>query len=274
MEYYGQHGRELPWRPPELSLRPDNTLDAYAILVSEIMLQQTQVSRVVPRYRAFLARFPDIRSLAGAPLADVLTLWSGLGYNRRARYLWLAAQALADELQPWTHEKLVACPGIGPHTAAAILVYSYDAPLLFLETNIKTVLIHQLFSDKEGISDQELLAALESVVPWHNRQAAGSAPSPRVFYWGMMDYGAHIKATVGNLSRRSKGYVKQSRFAGSRRAVRGQVLRLLTAGPLSRKEVRQVVTDERLDEVVEALQKERLISVRNELLMLYNETQQ
>lgn len=105
-DYYAKHGRDLPWR------RPDSE-DPYKILVSEIMLQQTQVQRVIPKYHSFLERFPSVESLAEAPLATVLSEWSGLGYNRRGKYLHEAARVLVVKGAPWQLEDLVACKGIG-----------------------------------------------------------------------------------------------------------------------------------------------------------------
>lgn len=129
LDYYRQQGRhDLPWRQPG----QDGLFSTYHILVSEIMLQQTQVSRVIIKYQEFLHLFPDISALAASPLDKVLGVWLGLGYNRRARYLWLAAQQLAEVPEPWDQALLESCKGIGPNTAAAVLVYSYDVPLTYI----------------------------------------------------------------------------------------------------------------------------------------------
>ena len=125
--------RDMPWRD---DTRP------YYVLVSELMLQQTQVDRVIPKFDAFITRFPDEAALAAASLADVLTLWSGLGYNRRAKYLHDAAKMIMAEFSgifPTTYDELVKLPGVGPNTAGAIMTYAYNQPVVFIETNVRTV---------------------------------------------------------------------------------------------------------------------------------------
>ena len=134
-DYFETHGRhDLPWRLPT-----DRGFDPYAIMVSEIMLQQTQVGRVIPKFQAFMKQFPTVQALASAPLSDVLQAWSGLGYNRRAKFLWQAAQQVVTDyagVMPKTLEDLVRLPGIGKNTAGAIMAYAYDQPVYFIETNI------------------------------------------------------------------------------------------------------------------------------------------
>ena len=248
-EYYRSHGRSLAWREPEL----DGNFDAYKILVSEIMLQQTQAPRVVPKYVNFLEKFPDVQALAEAQLAAVLSEWSGLGYNRRAKYLHEAARQLASKKQPWSIEDLVACKGIGPNTAAAVCVYAYNEPLVFIETNIRTVFIHHFFNDKDGVHDREILLLVDQALDHEH---------PREFYWALMDYGVHLKATVGNASRASKHYAKQSKFEGSKRQVRGQVLRLLGLKQRTVKELAEEIADERLQIVLTDLEREGLVSLK------------
>jgi A/G-specific adenine glycosylase len=253
--YYAQHGRhDLPWRQAE----PDGSFDPYKIMVSELMLQQTQVTRVLPKFNEFLMKFPTVSSLAQAPLSDVLLLWSGLGYNRRAKFLWQAAQTVQTDMQgefPRSLEQLVALPGVGANTAGAILTYTFNEPVTFLETNIRTVYIHHFFADQTDVPDA-------AIVEWLT--ATLDREQPREFYWALMDYGTHLKQTVGNLSRRSKGYVKQSKFDGSRRQIRGQVMRLLSAGPATLNQLQAVITDKRLPEVMTALTQEGLIQSRND----------
>lgn len=122
-DYYRRHGRhDLPWRQPQTT----GQFTAYPIVVSELMLQQTQVNRVIPKYEHFLQAFPTVKRLAAAPLSEVLTLWSGLGYNRRAKFLWQLAQRVVDDYKgtfPRELSSLVALPGIGPNTAGAVLAY-------------------------------------------------------------------------------------------------------------------------------------------------------
>lgn len=248
-DYYRKHGRHLPWREPEA----DGTFSPYKILVSECMLQQTQVQRVVPKYEALLKRFPTINALAGASLAEVVAMWSGLGYNRRAKYLHDAAKQLAAQTT-WTMESLVACKGIGPNTAAAILAYAYNQPTVFIETNIRTVYIHTFFKDQTNVSDK----AIEQLV----RDSLDSK-HPREFYWALMDYGTYLKQTEGNLSRHSKQYARQSTFEGSLRQLRGQILRTLLQKPHSVAQLTEELTDERLPVALESLQKDGLIVKNN-----------
>jgi A/G-specific adenine glycosylase len=246
-EYYAKHGRDLPWRVPEI----DGTYDPYKILVSEIMLQQTQVNRVITKYQSFLAKFPNVSALAQTPLAAVLAEWSGLGYNRRAKFLHEAAKQLVTSSEPWKLEDLMCCKGIGPNTAAAIMTYTYAQPFTFIETNIRTVFIHHFFHDQVGVADKELISVVEQAIDKEH---------PREWYWALMDYGVHIKATVGNLSRLSKHYAKQTTFVGSKRQVRGKVLRLLKSGNISMPEMAASIADDRLDVVLADLVKEGLIT--------------
>lgn len=238
-DYYQKFGRDLPWR---------QTHDPYHILVSEIMLQQTQVSRVSPKYQEFLQKFPNTDALAKAPLAEVLKAWSGLGYNRRAKYLHEAVKSL----QTCTYDELVACKGIGPNTAAAICVYAYNEPRVFIETNIRSVFIHHFSPNQTAVADTEILKLVEATLDKEN---------PRTWYWALMDYGVYIKATQGNPNRSSRHYTKQNKFVGSERQVRGQVIRLLGQHELDRKALQQIITDERLDKVLQDLQREGLIDL-------------
>ena len=254
-QYYHEHGRDLPWRQPEA----DGTHDAYKILVSEVMLQQTQVQRVIEKYHQFLAAFPTINDLAAASLASVLILWSGLGYNRRAKFLWLAAQRLVDLPQPWSYDSLVTCPGIGPNTAAAVLVYAYNRPWAFIETNIRTAYIHHFFADQPVVSDQAILQLVEQT--YDQKQ-------PREFFWALMDYGSHLKSQVGNVARQSQHYAKQSRFEGSRRQLRGAVLRQLALAPQTMNQLSERLADDRLTSVLEALISEGFITRHGESLHL------
>lgn len=253
----------MAWRQPE----PDGSFDPYKILVSEVMLQQTQVQRVTPKYHAFLSSFPSIRSLAAAELGEVLSAWSGLGYNRRAKFLWQAARHIVDGnngVFPRTGDKLIKLPGIGRNTAGAILAYAYNQPQVFIETNIRTVLIHHFFQDQTSVTDKELEQLLVEILQ-QIRMPADDIPvfSPREFYWAMMDYGSFLKQTIGNLSRVSASYARQSTFEGSRRQIRGQVIRLLTERPYAYQELVTVLADERAAEIIAALEQEGLIKLNN-----------
>ena len=248
-DYYELHGRHgLPWRQPE----DGGGYDPYKILVSEIMLQQTQVSRVIPKYLAFIAKFPTVRDLASAELGQVLRVWSGLGYNRRAKYLWQAARLLVERPFPDSITELVKLPGVGKNTAGAILAYTYNRPVVFIETNIRTVYIHHFFADRSGITDEEISQLLALTLDTEN---------PRQFYWGLMDYGTNIKAEIGNLNKLSKYYVRQSAFHGSKRQLRGAVLRSLGEKEMTMHELRSRIDDERLPVVLSELTDEDLIKV-------------
>jgi A/G-specific adenine glycosylase len=256
-DYYYQSGRhDMLWRRPGKG----GHFDPYKILVSEVMLQQTQVDRVTPKYSAFMQTFPTVQELAAAKLSDVLKVWNGLGYNRRAKYLWQAAQMIVDDFDgqfPDTLAELKRIPGIGSNTAGAILAYAYNKPVVFVETNIRTVIIHHFFKDKTSVHDSEIKEVLDKVLP---SKVSGAILSPREFYWAMMDYGTYLKKTVGNLSRSSRHYTRQSKFQGSLRQLRGQVIRLLTDGPLTEKNLHDAINDERLDDVLDALEREAFIA--------------
>ncbi len=210
-QYYEAHGRhDLPWRA---------TTDPYRTLVSEVMLQQTQVERVLPKYQTFLKHFPTVRRLAAAPLGEVLLLWQGLGYNRRAKALYDAACTVVREHGgrfPTTEEGLRALPGVGLYTAAAVLAFAHNAPVVLIETNIRTVFIHHFFSGASVVSDAQLLPLIKRTLP---------PCRAREWYAALMDYGSYLKQQVGNKSRQSRHYKKQSTFAGSDRQLRGAIIR-------------------------------------------------
>ncbi len=212
--HYKAHGRhDLPWR---------KTRDGYRIMVSEIMLQQTQVPRVIEKYTSFLRRFPTVQALADAPLAAVLSEWSGLGYNRRGKYLHDAAQVIVAEfsgnVKKATAQRL---PGIGPYTKAAVRSFAYNEPHMMIETNVRAAFIHYFFTGSGRVHDRELTPLIE---------AAGEGQDPRTWYWALMDYGAHVKRLHKNPTRRSASYVMQTKFSGSLREVRGAVLKVLNTG--------------------------------------------
>jgi A/G-specific adenine glycosylase len=256
--YYHQHSRDLPWRQPNQA----GTIDPYKILVSEIMLQQTQAGRVIPKYEQFLTLFPDVMMLAQAPQQAVLMAWSGLGYNRRALFLRKAAQTIVTDyggVVPDTEKELVALPGIGVNTARAVMAYAFNHPVAFIETNIRTVYIYHFFTNRGDVTDKETLELVEATLPKGGVGKTVDLPPYREWYWALMDYGTHLKATVGNLSRNSKHYAKQSAFSGSKRQVRGAVLKLLITGPKSHAELASTVQDDRLNTVLQELVKETLV---------------
>jgi A/G-specific adenine glycosylase len=217
--YYRRHGRDLPWR---------RTTNPYHIVVSEIMLQQTQVERVHGKYLDFINAFPDFDSLSRASQKDVLALWQGLGYNRRA----LALKRLAENVVsmhggalPQDVNALNSLPGIGKTTAGEILAFAFNTPTVFIETNIRRVFIHEFFDGEEDVKDTEILPLVEATVDGEN---------PREWYWALMDYGSMLKKNVENPNRRSAHYTRQTPFEGSDRRIRGLVVkRLLNHMPLS-----------------------------------------
>ncbi len=259
--YYDAQGRhDMPWRQPATN----GTFDPYAIMVSEIMLQQTQVARVTPKFLSFMQQFPDPAHLAAAPLSDVLVAWSGLGYNRRAKFLWQASRTAMQDFGgalPTTVDDLVKLPGIGKNTAGAIAAYAYNQPVTFIETNVRTVFIHHFFKDSAEIADKQLAPLLEEAM---NVVTTDPARSPRTWHWALMDYGSYLKQQEGNASRRSKHYAKQSKFEGSRRQIRGVVLKMLAETPQTGDDLRQTIADERLMSVLEDLAREEIISYAND----------
>ena len=212
LSYYNNYGREMAWR---------NTTDPYLILVSEIMLQQTQVERVKIKFPEFIAAFPDFASLAVAPLDKVLSVWQGMGYNRRAIALQKCAIRVMNEydgILPADVDLLATFPGIGRATASSIAAFAFNLPVVFIETNIRRVFIHFFFSGTETVSDADLLPIVKKSLYKEN---------PRIWYWALMDFGSALKKTVPNPNRRSAHYTRQAPFEGSDRKIRGAILKLL-----------------------------------------------
>ena len=244
--HYERYGRDFPWR---------HTTDPYHVLVSEVMLQQTQTGRVASKYREFLKQFPDVCALAQAGVVEVLAAWQGLGYNRRALALHRTACIICTDfagLVPQEKQALLALPGIGPYTAAAIRAFAFDLPDVFIETNIRTVFIHEFFPGATTVHDRDILPMVEATL---DRSA------PRRWYQALMDYGAMLKES-GNPSRRSAHHRVQSRFKGSRREARGIILRtLLGEGPLPPDALKSSVPDwdNRFDEALRMLQCDGLV---------------
>jgi len=236
--------RNMPWRE---DTRP------YYVLVSELMLQQTQVSRVIPKFLDFITAFPDEKTLANAGLADVLKSWQGLGYNRRAKFLHEAAKKIVELGEFPTDEKgLIALPGVGENTAGAILAYSFNQPSIFIETNIRTVYIHHFFNDRVDVEDKEILEKLAETIRHEH---------PREFYWSLMDYGSWLKANgVRNISS-SKQYKKQSPLNGSVREVRGHIVRVLVSDKtLSYESIEKLFGADRTSQAFEGLLRDSIIT--------------
>ncbi len=214
LAYYKKHGRILPWR---------NRRNPYRILVSEIMLQQTQVVRVVSKYSEFLKCFPDFQSLATSSIVSVLKVWRGLGYNRRALALRSIAQRVIRDYQgklPSDYQNLRALPGIGHATASSILAFAYNQPAVFLETNIRRVFLEIFFPKGTRVDDRKLLALVAQTLEKDN---------PRIWYYALMDYGAML-GKFKNANVRSAHYVRQGKFQGSNRQLRGILIQALLNG--------------------------------------------
>lgn len=244
--FYRHSSRKLPWR---------NTKKPYRILVSEIMLQQTQVSRVLEKYPVFLKKFPTIKKLSSVSLAEVLRIWQGMGYNRRARYLHEAAQTITQKHHghiPKTEKELRALPGVGHYTANAILAFTNNEPTIFIETNIRRVFIHHFFSKRKNVSDAKILLLVKQTIDKTN---------PREWYYALMDYGSHLpKVTKINSNTQSKHYVKQSKFKGSLRELRGKIIQSLSKENQTFRMLKQVCNnDARTNIAIETLLKDKLI---------------
>ncbi len=206
----------MPWRVSR---------DPYHILVSEIMLQQTQVGRVLAKYEEFTSRFPDFHSVSKASLQEILGVWQGLGYNRRALALQKICRLVVTEyggVLPNSVETLQTFPGIGPATAGAICAFAFNQPTVFIETNIRRVFIHFFFRHKDGVKDKEILPLVEATL---------DTRSPRLWYHALMDYGAMLKKEEDNPNRRSAHYNRQAPFQGSNREIRGLILKTLLEKP-------------------------------------------
>ncbi|AGB02503.1 HhH-GPD family protein [Methanoregula formicica] len=212
---YRSSGRKFPWR---------ETTDPYAIFVSEIMLQQTQVGRVAEKFPQFMAAFPDFSALATAPLADLLSQWQGMGYNRRAIALQKCARRVMEEFHgvlPNDPEILATFPGIGKATASSICAFAFNRPVVFIETNIRRIFIHCFFPDNDIIDDSTIRPLVEAALYREN---------PREWYNALMDYGTELKKAVPNPNRRSVHYSRQPAFEGSDRKIRGEIVRQLLSG--------------------------------------------
>lgn len=249
----GRH--DLPWR---------KAITPYRILVSEVMLQQTQVSRVIEKYETFLSLFPTFRALAVASTANALKAWQGLGYNRRALALQRCAQTIQREYRgrlPKEYNALLELPGIGPYTAGAIMAFAFDAPVPIIETNIRRVYLHHFFPDQNKVSDDTLIP----LIARHVSQVA----SARQWYAALMDYGSFLAQNLPNPNRRSKHYTKQAPFQGSLRQVRGGILRHLTAaGPTRYSRLVSLFDDERARRAIGQLEKEGFLRITGQIVCL------
>ncbi len=247
--FYTKNKRILPWR---------ETIIPYHVFITEVMLQQTQVPRVLKKFPEFIHTFPTFESLASAPFQEVLRVWQGMGYNSRAKYLQESAQIITQKhkgIIPEDPDILVKLPGIGKGSAASIITFTYNKPLIFIETNIRRVFIHHFFQNKQGIGDNDITPLVEKFLDREN---------PREWYYALMDYGTYLSTVVENPNRKSKHYSKQSKFEGSNRQIRGKILKELLNGALNREELLSKLSfeEERVTKVLKELIKEKFISFK------------
>jgi A/G-specific adenine glycosylase len=255
-DYYALNRREFPWRYVE---------DPYYIVVSEIMLQQTQTYRVERKFVSFIEQFPSWHALAFASWPEVLLAWQGLGYNSRAKRLHETAKRIIAEFDgnvPNDPDILKTFSGIGPNTAASICSFAYNRPTIFVETNIRAVFIYHFFPGKENINDKLLLPLIQKTL---------DQTDPRSWYYALMDYGVYLKQKVHNPSRRSAHYIVQTKFEGSDRQIRSTIIKILLArGVLKREELIALVDREpsRVLQIIDDLCKEKLIVCDQEFLKI------
>jgi A/G-specific adenine glycosylase len=221
-DYYKKNKRTLFWR---------EKITPYYVFVSEVMLQQTQVSRVEKKFPQFIKEFPDFKSLAHATNKKLLQVWQGMGYNRRALYLKKIAEIIMRKYKgmiPKRPDLLDELPGIGQTTALSIIVFAYNLPHIFIETNIRRVFIHSFFADSENINDKDIFPLVKKTLDKKN---------PREWYYALMDYGSHLPKITKNPNRKSKHYKKQSRFHGSNREIRGAIIKSILKKSLTLNEL-------------------------------------
>ncbi|MCB9492668.1 MAG: A/G-specific adenine glycosylase [Epsilonproteobacteria bacterium] len=254
--FYNQRRRSFAWR---------DHIDPYHVVVSEIMLQQTQTDRVTKKFEQFITTFPSFTLLAQASFDEVLRVWKGLGYNRRAQALQKIAQKVVSEFDghlPSDELVLETFPGIGRATARSIVSFAYNKPVSFIETNIRTVYIYFFFHDQLGVSDKQLMPLIEKTLDHEN---------PRDWYYALMDYGVMLKKEVGNLCKLSAHYTKQSKFEGSDRQIRGQILQiLLDHGSLKQAKLIHAIGKEkgRIIKIIDQLIQEKFILIDNDTLKI------
>jgi A/G-specific adenine glycosylase len=254
-DFYTVNSRDsLPWR---------KSITPYKVWVSEIMLQQTQVDRVIPFFNTWMKLFPNVTALANASQVDVLRAWKGLGYNSRALRMKKTAEILIKNYKgvfPKKYEELLKLPGIGPYTAGAICAFAYNQPVTMIETNIRRVYLHYFFKDQENVSDGDVLEIVRQTVVHEN---------PRQWYWALMDYGSHLGKTIPNPNKKSRHYAVQKKFKGSDREIRGKILEVLLSKRgmeigLLLKKLADLSTDvDRIESIVSAMESEGFLSVKN-----------
>lgn len=247
-KFYLKNKRDFAWR---------NDITPYKVVVSEIMLQQTQTSRVTYKFDQWLLKFPDFETLSQASVQEVLFYWQGLGYNRRGLALHDFAKRVVAEFSaavPKDPAILKTFKNIGPNTAGSICAFAFNQPVVFIETNIRTVFIHEFFKNLKDIDDKQLMPLITACLDQQN---------PREWYYALMDYGVYLKKELKVSNAASKHYAKQSKFIGSKRQVRGLVVKILSkVGQISLGELHELVLLELpnnmhcLEKVIEDLCKE------------------
>lgn len=246
-DYYKQHKRPMPWR---------NCDNPYYVVISELMLQQTQVPRVLQKFPEFITAFPDFSALARAPMKDVITMWQGMGYNRRAKYLKQIAEKVVGEygsILPSDSSILETFPGIGPATAGSIAAFAYNTPTIFIETNIRRVHLHFFFPETKDVHDKEIKQVVEQTL---------DRKQPREWYYALMDYGTMMMKSLDNPNKRSKHYSLQSRFEGSDRQIRGRVLKVLVSQQnVTKEQFLRLLHDEeeRVSQILDKMEQEGMI---------------
>jgi len=246
--FFKQYGRDFPFR---------GDINPYNVVISEMMLQQTQTNRVAEKFQQFTLKFPDFQSLANAPLNDVLRIWQGLGYNRRAVALKNIAEKVVNEFDgilPADIEILKSFPQIGHNTASSIVAFAFNMPTFFIEVNIRRVYIYFFFPGKSLINDKEIMPLVRKTLVTTN---------VRNWYYALMDYGVMLKKSHPELNKRSTHYRKQSKFKGSRRELRGKILKLLIERKiLSKVEILKHFNSEskRIEPILNQLTKEGFIN--------------
>lgn len=253
-DFYHLHGRHnLPWRPPHLKQK-SGKIDMYQVLVSEVMLQQTQVSRVLPKFKEWMKKFPSSKALALSSRQDVFTLWQGLGYTRRAKFLHESALLINKNGVPRTIEELECLPGVGHYTSRAIATFAWNESHSFVETNIRTVYIEHFFKNKEKVTDSEILEPVDQTL---------DKEKPREWMYALMDYGSYLKSEGKAHNKRAKSFTRQSKFKGSVREVRGSIMKLFSSRAVVTakdiKEFEKIFDNNRVAKALTGLLKDGLI---------------
>jgi len=273
MDWYREHARDgLPWR--------GSNRTPYQVLISEVMLQQTQVDRVIPFFQKWIQKFPDWQALADAPQRDVLAHWKGLGYNSRAVRLKKLAKDVVNEYRgvlPKEYDLLCSLPGIGPYTAGAVRAFAFGEVTPIIETNIRRICIHHFEKELESycFTDKAILSVVEQLIP------GGDVIDIAGWYWALMDYGSQLPKELGhNPNKKSKSYTRQKKFTGSNRQVRGMILEVLLAVDVqgiaydllfleTRQRILEKAPDDpleeiRFDQILQDLKKENFITLTQE----------